>query len=31
MRINTIAPLAVPHSNSEDIELNGYTIPKVRQ
>lgn len=28
MRINTIAPLAVPHSNSADIELNGYTIPK---
>lgn len=28
MRINTIAPLAIPHANTEDIELNGYSIPK---
>ncbi|XP_034236789.1 methyl farnesoate epoxidase-like [Thrips palmi] len=28
MRVNTIAPLAIPHRNSEDVEMNGYTIPK---
>ncbi|KAK3927318.1 Methyl farnesoate epoxidase [Frankliniella fusca] len=28
MRSNTIAPLAIPHEASEDIEMNGYTIPK---
>ncbi|KAE8738123.1 Cytochrome P450 CYP305 [Frankliniella occidentalis] len=28
MRINPIAPLSVPHSNTKDVELNGYTIPK---
>ena len=27
-RIADIAPLAVPHSGLEDVELRGYTIPK---
>lgn len=28
MRINTIAPLTIPHSTAQDIEFYGYTIPK---
>ncbi|PIK61725.1 putative steroid 17-alpha-hydroxylase/17,20 lyase [Apostichopus japonicus] len=28
MRYSTIAPLAVPHSTSTDVEFGGYTIPK---
>lgn len=28
-RINTTAPLAVPHKALEDTELGGYTIKKV--
>ncbi|KAJ1523850.1 hypothetical protein ONE63_010406 [Megalurothrips usitatus] len=28
IRSNTISPLAIPHMNSQDIQLNGYTIPK---
>ncbi|KAK3923757.1 Methyl farnesoate epoxidase [Frankliniella fusca] len=28
MRTNTIAPLAPPHEASEDVEMNGYIIPK---
>ena len=27
-RIADVAPLAVPHSGLEDVELRGYTIPK---
>ena len=29
MRMATIVPNALPHSAMEDIEFNGYTIPKV--
>ena len=29
MRMATIVPNALPHSASEDIEYNGYIIPKV--
>lgn len=29
IRINSIAPLTAPHRTTEDVEINGYTIPKV--
>ena len=29
MRIATIVPMALPHFNSEDMEIAGYLIPKV--
>ncbi|KAE8736653.1 Cytochrome P450 CYP305 [Frankliniella occidentalis] len=28
MRANTIAPLAIPHEATKEVEMNGYTIPQ---
>ena len=30
MRMATIVPNALPHTATEDIQVNGYIIPKVR-